>query len=99
MCAAGGEAPPRARPSPSPVAESFDQWWRSSIEGLEKAIAAENVAGVEQAKAELERKLGPRLPPAQALPIRQALAYADWRLTFLPAVSAEQRVPLLADAT
>jgi tetratricopeptide (TPR) repeat protein len=87
-----------ARPSAPPAPATFEQWWGPSIARLERELAAENAAGVKEARTELARKLDPRLPAGPAARVRLALAYADWRLTYLPSTTPEERRRGLEDA-
>jgi tetratricopeptide (TPR) repeat protein len=83
---------PAARQSPPPPD------WSQVTGQLEQAVLGDDAAGVRRARTDLLRLLAAGPAPDRAALVHYAIAYAGWRLSTNPAVSARERDDLLDDA-
>jgi len=83
---------PAARQSPPPPD------WPQVTGQLEQAVLGDDAAGVRRARTDLLRLLAAGPATDRAALVHYAIAYAGWRLSTNPAVSARERDDLLDDA-
>jgi len=86
-----------AQPQAQTAAASANAEWPAVAARMEKAVLAEDAAGVKDARTACLRLLAAGPPADRALLIRYTIAYAGWRLAFNPGASAKEQDDLLAD--
>jgi tetratricopeptide (TPR) repeat protein len=72
--------------------------WSQVTGQLEQAVLGDDAAGVRRARTDLLRLLAAGPATDRAALVHYAIAYAGWRLSTNPAVSARERDDLLDDA-
>jgi tetratricopeptide (TPR) repeat protein len=80
------------------AATSANAEWPAVAARMEKAVLAEDAAGVKDARTACLSLLAAGPPADRALLIRYTIAYAGWRLAFNPKATAKEQDDLLADA-
>lgn len=72
--------------------------WSEVTGQLEQAVLGDDAPGIRRARTDLLRLLAAGPAPDRAALMQYAIAYAGWRLSTSPAVSAGERDDLLDDA-
>lgn len=105
-------APPPPAPSPSPLTApaspspastattaAFDTWWPATIARLERAVVTGSSPELQAVRARLQQALESTLTPRQAVLVRYALAYVDWRLAPTAGLKRSERKALLEEGS
>ena len=85
-------------PAPAARQSSMPPDWPQVTGQLEQAVLGDDAAGVRRARTDLLRLLAAGPATDRAALLHYAIAYAGWRLSTNPAVSARERDDLLDDA-